>query len=234
MKYLGGKFHCRKRIAPFIRRFHNKGQTYIEPFLGAAWIMGELADLEGPRIGSDLHEHLIAMWQALQAGWIPPENCSEKEYCLLKAQMKAGKGSKALQGFIGFNCAFGGKWFSTYARDKRSIRQYCAASKISVLKQIQNLKNVQFIHRDYREIKPLNSLVYCDPPYAGVAGYSVGKFDSVEFWETMEKWAKNNTIIVSEYKAPENWRCVLEMPTNLFLRSSEGCAPRLEKLFMLK
>ena len=32
------------------------------------------------RIGNDIHKELIAMWRALQDGWMPPETITEAEY----------------------------------------------------------------------------------------------------------------------------------------------------------
>ena len=67
---------------------------------------------------------------------------------------------------------------------------------------------VSFHHRDYRSWTPHNMLIYCDPPYKGTTMYSMGGFDSDEFWETMKKWSKNNYVFVSEESAPPGFKVV--------------------------
>jgi site-specific DNA-adenine methylase len=53
-----------------------------------------------------------------------------------------------------------------------------------------------------------NSVLYCDPPYAGTHQY-YEKFNHDEFWD----WVRNNPnpVFVSEYKAPEDIQVVLRM-----------------------
>ena len=77
MRYLGGKSKIRKEIASFLRSIREIGQTYFEPFVGGAWVLQEM---DGKRIASDGNKALIAMYKALQNGWIPPTFVSEDEW----------------------------------------------------------------------------------------------------------------------------------------------------------
>ena len=54
---------------------------YFEPFVGGGWVLQEMS---GDRIASDGNKALIAMYQALQDGWIPPDFVSEDEYNQVK------------------------------------------------------------------------------------------------------------------------------------------------------
>lgn len=76
-------------------------------------------------------------------------------------------------------------------------------------------------------------LVYCDPPYENQKQISRIKFDHTEFWDTMRQWAKSNTVVISEYYAPDDFRCVLEMPTKTDIRNSSGRLSRIERLFQI-
>lgn len=77
----------------------------------------------------------------------------------------------------------------------------------------QVLKEVKFTNKDYRELKPKNMLIYCDPPYKETT-YPIkyrrdikyyDKFDNDEFWEIMRIWSKNNIVIISETSAPTDF-----------------------------
>ena len=77
---------------------------------------------------------------------------------------------------------------------------------------------------------PKGAFIYCDPPYADTGqSYFSTKFDSDKFWETVRKWSKNNIVIVSEYKAPDDFKCVAEYRVRMKLNSDM----RTERVFSL-
>lgn len=48
----------------------------------------------------------------------------------------------------------------------------------------------------------------------------------------MREWSKNNTIIISEYKAPEDFKCVGYIKTKTDINNKNGKkSERIEKLF---
>ena len=76
------------------------------------------------------------------------------------------------QGFVGFGCSFGGKWFGGYARNKTGTN-YALQSKKSLMKDINTLMNARFICEDYRNVYlPDNCVIYADPPYNGCLLYT--------------------------------------------------------------
>ena len=105
-----------------------------------------------------------------------------------------------------------------------------------VYKSLNNLQGVSFLHQGYLACAPVNSLVYCDPPYAGTTqGYSSTSFDSIMFWNTMRHWAREgNTVLVSEYVAPDFAHEVWSTDTKTSMHCREGKAPRVEKLFQVE
>lgn len=225
MQYLGGKSKTRKQISMFLESVRN-GKGYFEPFVGGAWILQEMS---GKRTASDSNIALITMYRYLQKGWLPPDDISEEMYKEYKNKQDM---DDPLTAFIGIGCSFGGKWFGGYARQKGY--NFAAGGSRALQKQLPYIKDVVFECGDYRQFTPQNCLIYCDPPYANVTGYKE-KFDSISFWETMRKWAENNIVVISEYNAPEDFRCVLEIPTKTIIRDAEN-RPLLsvEKLFMCK
>lgn len=227
MQYLGGKYRIRKQVAQFLESVRPEGAAYLEPFVGAGWVLQEIS---GERFASDACEPLIAMYKALQKGWIPPNSLSREEYLSIKDRMRV---DDPVTAFAGFGCSFGGKWFRGYAPNRRE-QNYCMCAKNSLLRKLPMISGVNFTACDYGEHKPQSMLIYCDPPYRGTTGYSaVGKFDHELFWETMRKWSCDNVVVISEYRAPEDFKCVLEIGTKISMHTKEKTAKsRVEKLFM--
>lgn len=206
MRYIGSKRLLAKKLIPIMQDDIDKASFYIEPFIGGCNMIDKIKHLQ--RIGVDINHYLIAMWQALQTGWQPPDNFSKEEYEALKKNPE--NYPPELVGFVGVGCAYSGSWFDGYANgldSKGNPRNYCAESKRNVLKQIENMRDVKFIAGDYRQLKlPENSLIYCDPPYAAVKYYRYSaKFNSIAFWQwAIEQASIGHKIYVSEYEAPDN------------------------------
>lgn len=84
MKYVGSKNRISKYIAPILQQIINQNniQVYYEPFVGGANMIDKIQC--NRKIGNDIHPKLIAMWKAIQNGWIFPMHISEDEYNLVK------------------------------------------------------------------------------------------------------------------------------------------------------
>ena len=185
----------------------------MEPFCGSCSVVGAMT---GPRIAHDINPHLIALWQAVQAGLFNyPEAVSEKIYRECRSR-KAQAEPDPLLAFIGFGCSFGGKWFGGFARGKDDgrIKDYCRIAADSLCRKAVNLRGVEFFCKDYRSLIPRGCLIYCDPPYRGTTKYQFsGSFNSDEFWETMRRWSADNTVVVSEFAAPADFQQIAEFPS---------------------
>ena len=225
MVYLGSKNRISKHILPIILKDRKPGQWYIEPFAGG---MNLIDKIGGPRLANDLHPYLIALFRALQSGWIPPSNLTKDEY--LDIKLNKEKYADYLVGFVGFGCSYGGKWFGGYATNKEN-RNYAMYSHNSLLKQIKNLKDVVFTNLDYQDLViPPNSIIYLDPPYRNATKYS-NNFDS----EKLYQWARlqanlGHSVYLSEYSAPDDFELLLEIPTNTLLNKNQS-EFRIEKLY---
>lgn len=81
-------------------------------------------------------------------------------------------------------------------------------------------------------IIPEGSLIYCDPPYAGTAGYYI-KFNHDEFWGwCREKRKEGHTVFISEYDAPQDFICLTEIQHKTKLNKNRE-VERVEKLYTL-
>lgn len=196
---------------------------WVEPFVGGANMIAAVPN-SIQRIGNDINVHVIAMFQALQNGWIPPEFISEDQYQELKAKQDV---PNPLVGFVGVGCSYSGKWFGGYARG--AGRNYCRESAKNLLKQKEHLLGVQFLSKNYLDLDiPKNAIVYCDPPYCGATKYNQ-QFDTAEFWSWCDKLS--NRVYVSEYTSPSNWRCIWEKVVPSSLTKDTGSKRAVERLF---
>lgn len=157
MQYQGGKSRISKKIAEVIdnkvsrwQKSHSKTNsgdyrerereresncnTLVSLFCGSCSIESKVNIPN--KICNDKHPYLIAMWQGLQQGWVPPDVITEDEYKYIRDHKDE---KPALTGFVGFGCSFGGKWFGGLARNKKGDN-YCARANRSLLKDYEGLK----------------------------------------------------------------------------------------------
>ena len=225
MQYLGGKSRTYSSICTFLESVRKPNQTFVEPFCGACWVT---QGMSGNRHASDANQALVNLHKAIQQGWQPPTDVTQDTYSLYAREQNP---DDPMTAFLGFGCSFAGKWFGGFARS--NDRNYASNAKNSLMKKAPRLACVKFSHRQYQRVDVSGALIYCDPPYDNTTGYgAVGEFDSGGFWATMRDWAARNTVVVSEYAAPADFVCVLEIGTKTDMHTKSGKAKRIEKLFM--
>ena len=230
MQYMGGKSRISKQIAEILNSAIDKNKPFVSLFCGSCAIESKVqADV---KILNDKHPYLIAMWQALQNGWTPPDVVTKEEYYRVKANMDE---NPALAGFVGFGCSFGGKWWGGYAKDKRGD-DYCGQAKRGLLKDLVGIQSATFTCLDYHDVEiPDGAVVYCDPPYANTTGYTVGKFDTNEFWDYMRQLSKRYDVYISEESAPDDFECIWSKEKVRTLEKSDNVGRvKVEKLFKYK
>lgn len=232
MKYMGSKRRIAKKLLEAILPYKRESQCWVEPFVGGANMIENVQGCR--RIGGDSNEYVIAMFQALQRGWIPPDECSEEEY----KEIRKNKSDypACLVGFVGVGCAFGADFFHGYARSARN-QNHCLSSKNGLMKQKEKILDVEFINSDYKDLLiPQKSLIYCDPPYKNTKKYSFcAKFNHEEFWQWCRDKAKEgHTIFISEHNAPQDFACILEIEIKQNIDARIATKTRVEKLFTLQ
>lgn len=228
---MGSKNRIAKEILPIMLK--ERGQrTWVEPFVGGANVIDKV---QGKRIGNDNQEYVIALYKALQNGYIPPKEVSSDFF--FEVKNNKDKYPKELVGYLGTQLTFGCEWWGSFRRDNTGKRKYDVEAYNNVMKQQPNLVGIEFVCGDYRDLEiPPNSLIYCDPPYRGGRKY-VGnvKFDSDVFWEVCRNWSKQGHIVfVSEYEAPTDFECVwskeISASANNSIKTGQGLKA-VEKLF---
>ena len=162
MRYFGGKSKIASNISNFINNILERGydtcsileenkksqdifqvlstrereSTYVEPFCGSCNVASKIHIKK--KILNDKNPYLIAMFKALQNGWIPPTEVSEEEYQLAKKNQDK---EPHIAGFIGFACSFAGKFWGGYARDTKGGGEgnYALRGHNSILKKMKTL-----------------------------------------------------------------------------------------------
>ena len=241
MKYMGSKSKIAKNLLGLMLKDRTNNQTYIEPFVGGCNVIDKV---EGLRLGCDNNKYLIAMYKYLQNNPTPNFDQSKQHYDEVRQAFKdndTSKFSEAYIGYVGFMASANGRFFDGGYSGKSNtqigtVRDYIDESIRGLDKQIPNLKDIDFICCDYKElIIPPNSIVYCDPPYANSKNYSTGGFNSDEFWEWCRVMVtQGHTVFMSEYEAPPDFKAVWSQEVTSSLRANNqvrGAKKSLEKLF---
>ena len=230
MVYMGSKNRIAKELIPIITQHLQPNQWYIEPFVGGANMIDKI---EHPyKLGADNNKYLIALLEAVQNGQELPEYITKDEYIAVKTNKD--NYPDWYVGFVGFICSFRGKFFggySGYYTTKTGIQRNYIKERINnILKQ--NLDGIKLVCSSYDALDiPANSIIYCDPPYNGTTKYK-DSFDSDAFWQWCRDKAKEgHTIYVSEYNAPEDFKCIWEKQINSNLGGTSKTAT--EKLFTI-
>ena len=237
MKYMGSKRRMAKHLIPIILKNRKEGQWYIEPFVGGCNMIDKI---EGNRIGNDYNKYLIAFWKAIQNNWIPPIHITKEEYYDIKENKDK---FPALTLWVGIGCSYCGKWFGGYVNNYPENRRlksgvlpnYQIEARNGLLKQKDAIKEIIFTDKSYEEIDyPEKSIIYCDPPYESTTKYK-DDFNHKKFWDwCRDMTKKGHKVFISEYNAPKDFICLLEIKTNTQISQGMkiGNINKFEKLFI--
>jgi len=236
MKFMGSKNRIAKEILPIILKDRKEGQFYIEPFCGG---LGTMDKVLGNRIASDKNKYLIAMWKGLQNGRTYPRIISREIYCQARNEYNNKTNidfDDFMIGWIGWMGSYNGRFFDGGYSGKSSGRNYVDEQIRNTEKQIDKLQGIIFITGDYDKIEyPKESIIYCDIPYKNTKQYATSKdFNHNNFWRWVREMVmKGHNVFVSEYDAPEDFKCVWEKQTTNAMNNKNTYKP-IEKLFVFK
>ena len=133
MRYFGGKQRISKQLSQYLNSQLKDNQPFVDLFCGSCNVISKIDD-NRLRIANDKHKYLIAMWKALQDGWLPPDKISREEYVFIRDNKDD---SPYLAGFVGFACSFAGRWFEGYAYNSKGYN-YCLSSSRKIIRNAEN------------------------------------------------------------------------------------------------
>ena len=227
MTYIGSK----RLIAQFILSYIQKALEifpngkYIEPFAGGANIIDKIK--HHTRIGFDSNKYLIALYNQAK---INPQSIKE---AVIKSRddynyVRANKDEFQdwYVGLVGLLTTFSSNWMGGYMLDKDPNRLLKGIN--SLFKQ--DLSDIQFYHRDYRDIYVgKGNVFYLDPPYR-IRDHYKAKFNHEEFYDWAKYVSKDNYLLISEYYMPPEFTCIFQQP--VLARTGFEPVKRVEKLFI--
>lgn len=241
MVYMGSKSRIAKDLCPILTKNLTKDRWYVEPFCGGC---NMICNINHPkRIASDKNNYLIAMWTWLVSfGKQFPLRIPKDIYSYFRNKFNSkgfsGDGiteEEATIGWVGFMGSFNGRFFDGgYSGHDVNGRDYIGEQMQNTMSQIDALKGVAFMCGSYDTLDiPKNSVIYCDIPYKNTKQYSTSKgFDHDAFWEwCRNKTKEGNDVLISEYKAPDDFVCVWQKQVTNSINTKNTYKPT-EKLFV--
>lgn len=238
MKYMGGKSRIVDEFLPIILKERKDNQVFVDLFCGGCHVIEKV---DGKRVANDYNKYLIAMWKGLINNEDRPIIIERELYNRARTEYNNGTNnefSDFLIGWIGWMGSYNGRFFdggySGHSVGKTN-RDYISEQIRNTSKQIDNLKNVNFFSKSYKDFSYKDAcLIYCDIPYKGTKQYATSKnFNHDEFWEWCRLMkSKGHTIFISEYNAPEDFICVWEKEVTNSMNQTKTYKP-IEKLFTI-
>lgn len=237
MKYMGSKNKISKHIVPIIQEqiTSNNISLYIEPFVGGSNVIDKINCSK--KIGYDKSQYLIALFNYLQEHSEKdfPKHITKEEYDKVKNNMNDYEDWYV--GVVGFLSSWNGRFFDGGYSGTKIVsggksRDYYQESLRNILKQKQNILDVNYITQDFSSLKDIkNALIYCDAPYESTKKYSISKeFNYKLYWNKIREWGQDNIVIFSEYDAPKDFTCIWEQEVKVAINHSKTIK-RIEKLF---
>lgn len=242
--YHGGKQRIGKKLAEVIHdksldiedKFDFTIKGYCEPFCGMLGVYQHIPQLfieHKPKlkyVAGDINKSVILMWKEAKGRWKPPIKVLKKEYDKLRYDGK----SSALKGYIGHQYSFGGQYLHGYFKAKNSYPK-----TVQKVKDIAvSLRHVKFQDCNYNKFSNLkNYIIYCDPPYSSFSIYYNDQnkrveFDPEEFWDWCREMSKNNIVIISEYKAPIDFKKIFTSKNSSVIKGKQSS--KTDNLFIHK
>lgn len=239
MWYMGSKNRLAKELIPIIQSYITEDtKGYLEPFVGGANIIDKIKC--NNKIGCDIHKELIALLNKAKDNVDDiPDIISFETYKEVKNNKE--KYEDWYVGLVGFCATFGAKYFGGYARKSRNDNNGKRSKQAigNLKKQAPLLKDTEFKCCNFLDLpkdKIKGYVIYCDIPYRGTTKYKTESFPYEEFYKWANEMAKCNTVLVSEYNMPSNFKCIWEKEAKVNFDSNrcsgDESNKRVEKLFI--
>jgi DNA adenine methylase len=235
LKWVGNK---QKFAGEITKCFPTKFNTFYEPFLGSGAVMATIAPSKG--VGSDAFKPLIDIWQKLKED--PNElidwYAQRRNRIDLEDQVQVYEDIKASFNlnnngadflYLSRTC-YGGiirfRKSDGYMSTPCGVHTPIPVSTFEkrVIEWKNRMKNVNFIHADYKEVFDLakkGDLIYCDPPYSHSQSilYGAQDFKLEELFIEIDRAKSkgvNVALSIDGSKKSGDYLCDLPIPDGLF------------------
>lgn len=227
MQYQGGKERISKQIVEFLERQRVKDQLFVDLTVGGGSVITKMS---GQRLGIDINKSLITLYNSILASNSVehlPDVVSKSLFMELRTKKDF---NDPLTAFVGFGCSYAGIFFQGFAVGAN--RNYALCAKNSLKRKWIGQKGLKIDHGNLFDFTVRDAVIYIDPPYKSTTPYRLVNFDYDKFWDKVRELSLYNKVYVSEYEAPEDFKCVLEIEKTVCLGAKRVKKTRkIEKLF---
>lgn len=246
MRYCGSKRRFMKELKPILEEhLVDKNCLFVDAFGGG---MNVICEIDHPtKWAIELNKYVYALWTYLQKHGVDKNlekyaSMTEKEYYDIKQHYLNNDGVYPdwVIGFAGTCASYGGAWFGGYAhfnpnKNEDHIKEAVNGLRKQV-KKFKFLEETTFLNCSYDDLSfPINSVIYCDPPYADTKTYE-SDFPHEKFWEWVRELSKSGRYVyVSEYTAPDDFKCIWEKKKKDGMATTKNGKKqntKIEKLFV--
>ena len=214
MRFYGGKGVQGKQISTFMLELIDKPEDtiYIDLFCGACGILRYMAPRFKKCYGNDIHKDLIMLLKQVKNNNFENPKITKDKWLKYKYSTK----SSAERAFAGFGCSFSGVFFNGYISDpNNNDMEYSSLVRLAPKLQNTVFSNKSYIDflKEFRFDPKQKYVIYLDPPYKDTSCQPWPEFDSEKIWSIVRKLnkMKNVQIFVSEFSAPEDFKCILKI-----------------------
>ena len=217
-------------------KYRKPNQWFVDLFCGGCSIAQEV---DGKVVANDKNKYLIAMFKGLQENRKRPYTISKELYSKARTEYNNKTNNEFDDftiGWIGWMGSYNGRFFDGgYSGHEVGKRDYITEQIKNTEKQIDKIQHIKFFSKNYNEFtfkEPC--LIYCDIPYKDTKQYATSKdFNHDIFWQWCRDMSKQgHKVFVSEYQAPEDFKCVWSKEVTNSLNTTKTYKPT-EKLFTL-
>ena len=236
-------------MMPVLLSGTNPDTVFVDAFCGGCNVVSAIP-LKN-KFAIDTNKYMIAFWKEAVDEYMNGDgftcmlpSYTEETYrdVMRSYRDNDGRYKDSFIGYVGSAGSWGGGWFKGYPHyNPNKDEDHLKEAFNGVIKQMSNWKSLSstvFINASYDEFDyPAGCVIYCDPPYRGTVGYEKEKrFDHAAFWDWVRKMSrKGHKVYVSEYAAPDDFRCVwsAEKPDGLgTCRTGYKQNRKVERLFV--
>lgn len=214
-----------KDLTPILMEHVDENTLFVDAMMGGANVISEIPHPN--KAGFEINRYVHELWKHLRDHGMDgiPEFVDEETYYDIKNDYinQTHKYPDYLIGYVGNCCSYGGAWFNGYARyNPKKNEDHIREAYRGLKKQVENFKHLKrtcFHNWSYENIQYIweavephaDVVIYCDPPYANTKKYE-SDFDHAKFWAwvRMMSLRKGVYVYVSEYEAPDDFKCVWE------------------------
>lgn len=213
MVFQGSKTKYSKQIIPILQEILDKGnyKGFIDGMCGDCNIIDKIKHEN--KIAYDIDKYLIDLYHQIQkTDFTFPEKITREMWDSCKNTPE--NNPEWLVALVAYFTSYSARGFNGgFAMNGK--RDYYTERLNNFKSQIPYLQDIKFEVKSIYDLDCEGYLIYLDPPYKDTKPYdSAEHFNHYLFWDKVRELSEKNTVIVSEQKAPEDFKAIWSIKTS--------------------